>query len=179
MSFPPIYGKKSAELATLPTVVSPRKNHEDFPCAPGPFLLPDRRWLHVPFQVGHRAAFPGGNVDLGRVVQVRTVEIDGEKTLLGLTGGAALGGAAAYPGAGANTGDYVVQAAASVVGAIAGQAVEELATREQGQELTIVLDNGSTVVVVQETDDGFFREGDRVQVNHSRTGETSVRIALN
>ena len=119
------------------------------------------------------------NVDLGRVVQVRTVEIDGEKTLLGLTGGAALGGAAAYPGAGANTGDYVVQAAASVVGAIAGQAVEELATREQGQELTIVLDNGSTVVVVQETDDGFFREGDRVQVNHSRTGETSVRIALN
>lgn len=118
------------------------------------------------------------NVDLGRVVQVRKVVIDGEKTLLGMSGGAAVGGAAGFPGAGAGTGDYVVQAAAAVVGAVAGQAIEEAATRKEGQELTIVLDSGSTVVIIQEADDGLYREGDRVQVNHSNNGEASVRLAL-
>lgn len=119
------------------------------------------------------------NVDLGRVVQVRSVVIDGEKTWLGASGGGAIGGAAAYPGRGANTGDYVVQAAAGVVGAIAGQAVEEVATRKQAQELTIVLDSGRTVIITQEVRDGLYREGDRVQINHSAGGDAAVRLALN
>ena len=117
-------------------------------------------------------------VDLGDVLQVRLVVIDGEKTVLGLWGGGAIGGAAAYPGGGAGVGEYVVQAAAAVVGAVAGSAVEELATRKQGQELTIKLDNGTTVVIVQDTEDGIFREGDRVQVNHG-WGDAVVRIAIN
>lgn len=117
-------------------------------------------------------------LDTGRVTQVRMVEIDGEKTLLGLSGGAAIGGAAAYPGSGPSTGQVLAQAGAAVVGAVVGQAVEEVATRRQGQEITVLLDNGATVVIVQETEDGVFQEGDRVQVHSGGGGNASVRMAL-
>ncbi|WP_221032476.1 hypothetical protein [Actomonas aquatica] len=118
-------------------------------------------------------------LDLGKVVRVRNVVIDGERTILGLSGGGSLGAAATYPGAGAGAGDYVVQAAAGIVGAVAGSAVEEAATRKPAQELTILLDSGSTVILVQETEDGVFKEGDRVQVNSGGWGQATVRIAIN
>lgn len=119
------------------------------------------------------------NLDLGRVVRTRNVVVDGERTILGISGGAAVGGAAAYPGAGAGAGDLVVQAAAAVTGAVAGSAVEEAATRKPAQELTILLDSGSTVIIVQEVADGLFKEGDRVQVNSGGWGPASVRLAVN
>ncbi len=119
------------------------------------------------------------SLDLGRVVRVRDVVIDGERTILGITGGAAVGSAAAYPGPGAGAGELVAQAAVAVTGAIAGSAIEEAATRKPAQELTILLDSGSTVVVVQEVRDGVFREGDRVEVNSGGWGEASVRLAIN
>ena len=77
-----------------------------------------------------------GNVqvlDLGRIVATRDVVVDGEKTLLGISGGAALGGAAAHPGgySAASTGEVVAQAAAAVVGAVAGSAIEEVVTRKR------------------------------------------------
>jgi len=117
-------------------------------------------------------------LNLGSVVAVREVVIDGEKTYLGIAGGGSVGAAVAYPGGRPNTGDYVVQAASATVGAIVGSAVEELATRKLGQEITVQLDNGNTVVIIQEAEDGYFREGDRVQV-HSGNGIASVHIAMN
>lgn len=117
-------------------------------------------------------------LDLGQVVAVREVVIDGEKTYLGIASGGSIGAAAGYPGGRANTGDYVVQAISATAGAIVGAAVEELATRKLGQEITVQLDTGDTVVIIQEADDGYFQEGDRVQV-HSAQGVASVRIAMN
>ncbi|GAB5560975.1 MAG: hypothetical protein SynsKO_26220 [Synoicihabitans sp.] len=120
-------------------------------------------------------------LDLGQVVAVRNVIVDGERTILGISGGAALGGAAAYPGgySAASTGEVVAQAAAAVAGAVVGSAVEEAVTRAEAQELTIELDNGNVVVIIQETPDGEFRQGDRVQVNHGGWGPATVRLASN
>lgn len=120
-----------------------------------------------------------GNVqvlDFGRVVATRDVVVDGEKTLLGISGGAA-----AHPGgySAASTGEVVAQAAAAVVGAVAGSAIEEAVTREKAQELTIELDDGRVVVIIQEVPDGRFQQGDRVQVNHGGWAPATVRLASN
>lgn len=117
-------------------------------------------------------------LDLGTVVAVRSVVLEGEKTNLGTIGGAAVGGAATSPGKNRTTGKLVAQAAGAVVGAVAGQAVEEVATREGAQEITIRLDSGRTVMITQESSNGLFREGDRVQVAHG-AGSAMVRIAMN
>ncbi len=108
------------------------------------------------------------NLDVGTVSSVREVNIEGDKTNLGLFGGGVVGGAAASGGRG--VGGAVVQAAGSVVGAVAGQAVEEVATRKRAQEVTVRLDDGRMVVVTQESRDGLFRDGDRVRILNSHGG---------
>jgi outer membrane lipoprotein SlyB len=117
-------------------------------------------------------------LDLGTVIAVHAVALEGQKTNLGTIGGAAVGGAATSPGRDRHAGKLVAQAAGAVVGAVAGQAVEEVATREDAQEITIRLDSGRTVMVTQESSQGLFREGDRVQVAHG-AGSAMVRIAMN
>lgn len=110
---------------------------------------------------------------MGVVTSVREVNIEGQKSQLGLFGGGMLGGAAASGGKG--VGGAVAQAGGAVVGAIAGQAVEEAATRKRAQEITVRLDDGSTVTVVQESSTGLFMDGDRVKVIN---GGGTARIAM-
>lgn len=100
--------------------------------------------------------------DAGVVTSVREVTIEGQRGNLGLYGGGIIGGAA---GSGARgVGGAVVQATSAVAGAVVGQAVEEAATRKHAQEITIRMDDGSTVVVTQEAATGLFQDGDRVRV---------------
>jgi len=119
-------------------------------------------------------------LELGYVLEVRDVVIDGERTVIGVWGGAAVGAAATNPGGyPANVGEALGQAAGAVAGAVAGRAIEELVTRKRGQELTIQLDNGQTVVVIEEYKKGPLREGDRVQLNRGGFGPATVRLAIN
>jgi outer membrane lipoprotein SlyB len=69
----------------------------------------------------------------------------------------------------------VVQATGAVAGAVVGQAVEEVATRKRAQEITIRLDDGSTVSVTQEVSTGLFMDGDRVKVLNGGGG---ARVAM-
>lgn len=108
------------------------------------------------------------NVDSGTVTSVREVNIEGQKSNLGLFGGGVIGGAAASGGRG--VGGALAQAAGSVAGAVVGQAVEEGVTRKVAQEVTVRLDDGRTVVVTQESRDGLFRDGDRVRILNSHGG---------
>jgi outer membrane lipoprotein SlyB len=107
---------------------------------------------------------------------VREVNIEGQKSQLGMYGGGLIGGAAASGGRG--VGGAIVQASGAVVGAVAGQAVEEAATRKRAQEITIRLDDGSTVTIVQEVSTGVFMDGDRVKVT-SGGGQARVAMATN
>jgi len=101
-------------------------------------------------------------VEVGTVTSVRQVNIEGQKGNLGMYGGGLIGAAAGSGGHG--VGGAVVQATSAVAGAVAGQAVEEVATRKYAQEITVRLDDGSTVVVTQEANTGLFQDGDRVRV---------------
>ena len=62
--------------------------------------------------------------------------------------------------------------AGAVVGGVAGALIEEGATRRSGLEITIRLDNGNVIAVVQEGDEKF-NPGDRVKLVGS-SGNTRV-----
>jgi outer membrane lipoprotein SlyB len=114
--------------------------------------------------------------ELGVVTSVREVNIEGQKGQIGMYGGGLVGGAAASGGKG--VGGAIAQATGAVVGAVAGQAVEEVVTRKQAQEISIRLDDGSSVTVTQEISTGRFMDGDRVRVINGG-GQARVAMAVN
>jgi outer membrane lipoprotein SlyB len=73
-------------------------------------------------------------------------------------------------------GDAIVMAGASIIGAVAGQAVEELATRKKAQEVTIEMPNGDVYVIVQASPPDF-QVGDKVNVI-SGPGGARLELAL-
>lgn len=114
-------------------------------------------------------------VEAGDIVSVREVQVSGRTTIIGVGGGAVVGGAAASGGHG--VGGAVASAAGAVGGAVLGEAVEEVATRKTAQEITIKLSNGDTVAVVQEVGkDGVFAAGEHVQVLQGGGGASVRRL---
>lgn len=113
--------------------------------------------------------------DTGTVVSVRSVQIEGRRTNLGQYGGAVVGAAAAIPDGGVkDSGEALGVAAASVAGAVVGDATEEYLTRKVAQEITVQLKNGDLVTIVQASPKGFA-VGDQVNVIHSHAG---ARVAM-
>jgi outer membrane lipoprotein SlyB len=103
-------------------------------------------------------------VEFGMVEYVRPVMIEGTKSGVGPAAGAAVGGIA-----GSTVGHGKGSAAAAVVGAVAGGVAgglaEEATTRKQGVEITVRMDNGRLISVVQEVSgSASFQPGDRVRV---------------
>lgn len=116
--------------------------------------------------------------ETGTIVRVAKVTVEGRRTNLGQYGGGVVGGAAALPAGGVkNTGEALGVAAASVVGAVVGEATEEYLTRKEAEELTVQLDDGRMVTIVQTTQRGF-QVGDKVNVIHS-PGGAHVALAMN
>ena len=100
-------------------------------------------------------------VEAGTVTAVRPVTIQTDGNMVGTATGAVLGGLA-----GSTVGGGRGQTAATVGGAVAGGAAGNAATASSrpGVEVTVQLDSGRTVAVVQEGDPNAFRAGDRVNV---------------
>jgi len=101
-------------------------------------------------------------VKMGVVESVRNVKIEGTKTPIGAGAGAAIGGVAGST-VGHGSGSTIAAIAGAVVGGLAGAAAEEGLTRENGLELTVQLDSGVMISVVQEANEQF-QPGDRVRV---------------
>ena len=113
--------------------------------------------------------------DIGTVVKVTELAIEGRRTHLGQGGGAIIGAAAASPVGGTrNTAAALGVAGATIAGAVIGEAVEEYATRKRAQEITVQMNNGDTVVIVQPAPPDYA-VGDKVNVIHSPGG---ARVAL-
>lgn len=110
-------------------------------------------------------------VQQGVVESVRDVTLEGTRSGVGTVAGGALGGLAGS-NIGQGRGSVAGAIVGAVVGGVAGHALEERATRETGQELTIRLDNGRTISVVQGGAERF-QPGERVRVL-SGQGETRV-----
>lgn len=102
-------------------------------------------------------------VELGTVISVTPVKMEGESNELVNLGGVALGGLA-----GSNIGKGTGAAAGAIVGAIAGGLATGSAQRSLGTknayEITVQLDRGSrTISIVQEAD-VVLQPGQRVRV---------------
>ena len=107
-------------------------------------------------------------VEYGEVVEVRQVLIEGTKSGLGAVGGGALGGALGS-GIGRGAGTTIGVVGGVIAGAVAGGAVEEAATKQPGLEVTVRMDAGRTIALVQGVDPPV-RAGDRVRILRNPDG---------
>ncbi|HXE40092.1 MAG TPA: glycine zipper 2TM domain-containing protein [Azonexus sp.] len=111
-------------------------------------------------------------VRMGLVESVREVLVEGTKSPVGTMAGAAVGGIAGST-LGHGKGSALTAVIGAVAGGLAGAAIEEGVTRRQALEITVRLDNGQFLAIVQEGDAAEFRAGDRVRLL-STGGETRV-----
>ncbi len=105
-------------------------------------------------------------VRMGVVESVRMVKIEGTQSNIGTATGAVIGGIAGSSVGSGGRDSAVAAVLGAVVGGIAGSAAEEFATRKDGIEITIKLDNGTLVSVVQEATEQFS-PGQRVRLIES------------
>jgi outer membrane lipoprotein SlyB len=102
-------------------------------------------------------------VQYGRVEAVRPVKLEGTKSPVGPVAGAAVGGIAGS-GVGGGRGQAIATVIGAVAGGMAGAAIEEGVTREAGVEVTVRLESGQVLAVVQADGGEAFQPGDRVRV---------------
>jgi outer membrane lipoprotein SlyB len=103
-------------------------------------------------------------VQYATVEGIRPIIIEGTKTPVGVLLGGGLGGLG-----GRSVGGGLGKTAATVVGAAAGAAagaaLEEAYTRRQGDEITLRLESGKVISLVQERSPRIhFNVGDRVRI---------------
>ena len=103
------------------------------------------------------------NVQYGTIQSIRPVRIEGTKTPIGPIAGAAVGGIAGS-GVGGGRGQSIATVLGAVAGGAAGAAVEEGVTRRAGLEISVRLDSGRDLAVVQEDGGEGFQPGQRVRV---------------
>lgn len=102
-------------------------------------------------------------VKTGVVESVRQVKLEGTKTPIGTIAGGAIGGIAGGSVGGGGRTSAVVAVIGAVAGAIAGSAIEEGVTRKDALEITVKLDGGAMIAIVQEADESF-KAGDKVRI---------------
>ncbi|MGZ5036805.1 MAG: glycine zipper 2TM domain-containing protein [Usitatibacter sp.] len=130
-------------------------------------------------------AYPAGSTDyrayetlgeqsvrFGVVESVREVKIAPHDTGVGTASGAVLGGIAGS-NVGGGTGQVAGAIGGAILGGIIGQSVEKSANERPGIEVTVLLDSGHYISVVQEGTEPF-RPGDRVRILTGRGGLTRV-----
>lgn len=110
------------------------------------------------------------------ILGVRKVRLQGTHTGAGLASGAVVGGIAGSS-VGSGRGSVLGAAVGVVVGGLAGSAAEEGITRDDAWELTLQMQSGEKMVVVQEIGkDDHFSPGQHVRVLQSN-GKTRVSPA--
>lgn len=110
-------------------------------------------------------------VRFGVVESVREVRIQPRETGVGTASGAVLGGIAGSH-VGRGSGQVAGAIGGAILGGIIGQEVERSGNERVGVELTVLLDSGRYIAVVQDADEPF-RAGDRVRILSGR-GTTRV-----
>jgi outer membrane lipoprotein SlyB len=104
-------------------------------------------------------------VKTGVIESVRQVKLEGTKSPVGTIAGGAVGGIAGSS-VGGGRGSAIAAVIGAVAGGLAGSALEEGITRKDGVELTVKLDGGGLIAIVQEADEVFVA-GERVRILES------------
>jgi len=108
-------------------------------------------------------------VKTGVVESVRSVKLEGTKSPVGTIAGGAVGGVAGSS-VGGGRGSAIMAILGAVAGGLLGSAAEEGITRKDAFEITVKLDGGGMVAIVQEADE-VFKAGDKVRLVEN--GETT------
>lgn len=104
------------------------------------------------------------HVQWATITETKPVVIEGDRSQKGQMAGGIIGGAAGYGVTDSNT-RALTTAIGTVAGAIVGEMAEEKLTRAQGMEISLKLDNGENIIIVQEVNDvSDFVAGDRVKL---------------
>lgn len=111
-------------------------------------------------------------VQLAMVESVRHVQIEGVQSPVGSVGGAVIGGIAGS-GVGGGRGSAIATTVGVIAGGLLGSAIEEGVTRKDALEITVRLDDGKMLSIVQEADVPF-QAGERVKV---LTSPTATRVS--
>lgn len=101
-------------------------------------------------------------VQMGTVQAVRNVRIEGTKSSVGTVGGGVAGGVLGST-IGGGKGSVLAAVGGAALGAVGGAVAEEKLTKKAGLEITVKLDSGPTIAVVQEAD-VMYSVGERVRV---------------
>jgi outer membrane lipoprotein SlyB len=106
-------------------------------------------------------------VEYGIIEQLRPVKVEGTKTAVG-SGAGAIAGGIAGSSIGRDTTSKVMAVIGAVAGGMAGAAIEEGVTRTHGVEITVKMQNGRTIAIVQTlSPNERFAVGEQVRVIHS------------
>jgi len=125
-------------------------------CAP----IPPGPVVYAPSQ-----AMRPQTVEFGVVESMREARIGGVRTGAGGATGAVVGSVAGSFVGGSWEANVVGSIVGAILGGLIGGAVEESVTSRPGVEVSVRLDNGGLVVVVQDASiDAALRPGDRVRV---------------
>ena len=111
------------------------------------------------------------SVRFGVVEAIRDVRIQYGESGVGAASGAMLGSIAGSH-AGRGHGHIAGAIGGAILGGLIGQEIERSGNERQGIELTVLLDSGRYIAVIQEAGE-MFRPGDRVRVLSGR-GSTRV-----
>src|SRR5262249_16683486 len=106
------------------------------------------------------------SVQFGTLQSIRAVEIRPGQTRVGTVAGAALGGVGGSQIGSSTAGNVAGGIGGALVGGAIGSALQGSA-RTNGVELTLQLDSGETVAVVQPGNPNDYRVGDRVRLTGS------------
>ena len=115
-------------------------------------------------------AYPRGEarqvmeVKFATVESVRPGRLEGTKTPIGTTAGVIVGGVIGSTLGRGNASSSIGAVLGGVAGGVGGAAVEEGVTRSRGVEITIKLDNGGYLAVVQADGGENFQSGERVRL---------------
>jgi outer membrane lipoprotein SlyB len=111
----------------------------------------------------------------GTVVRTQAVTLNGNG--IGTLAGGAIGGILGS-GVGGGTGSEIAAIGGALLGGYLGNAAGNQVTKHNGVNLTIKMDSGRTVSIVQQVNPQvMFHEGERVQVNLSDNGTSRVTPA--
>ena len=104
------------------------------------------------------------SVEFGVVESVRDVRIAGTQTGVGSVSGAMVGSIAGSYAGGSWNANVVGSIIGAILGGVIGGAMEEGATQRPALEITVRLESGALVAVVQEIEEPRVKPGDRVRV---------------
>ena len=98
------------------------------------------------------------------VESVRPVKLEGTKTPIGAVAGGVTGGVIGNSLGKSGISSTIGAALGAIVGGVGGAAVEETVTRQNGVELTVQLESGEYLAVVQADGGENFQRGERVRL---------------